>query len=335
MTTAAPAHLNPQLALRGTSYYALWYDPEQRRQLRKSMRTADARTAHLRFADFLSGAIPATVQEPATCARILDDYKREHVQPHVADIQRRERLVTVLRGYFQDTPVRGLNKTQIDGYAETRRSAGIANGTIRLELGALVAAINHARKCGRLTAAEVPAIEMPAAPSGRARWLTGDELARLRNSADVETQWWLDIAYWTGARKDAVETLMWKQIDLARSCVHLNPDGRAQTRKRRPTVPIVGELQAILESLPRSDETGYIFGEGFEVRRGFERACRLAGLQDVTPHTIRHTRATHLLQAGVDIWAVAGLLGDSITTVQRTYGHHCLGHLAAALETKK
>ena len=52
-------------------------------------------------------------------------------------------------------------------------------------------------------------------------------------------------------------------------------------------------------------------------------AIKRAGLTGkVTPHTLRHTRATWLLQAGIPIWEAAGHLGMSPETLARVYGHH-------------
>jgi integrase len=39
-------------------------------------------------------------------------------------------------------------------------------------------------------------------------------------------------------------------------------------------------------------------------------------------HTLRHSRATYLMQSGADPWEVSGHLGMSIQTLTRTYGHH-------------
>ena len=59
------------------------------------------------------------------------------------------------------------------------------------------------------------------------------------------------------------------------------------------------------------------------VKRGFQSAVRLAGLAGrVTPHTLRHTAATWLMQRGVPIWEAAGFLGMSPEVLQETYGHH-------------
>ena len=44
--------------------------------------------------------------------------------------------------------------------------------------------------------------------------------------------------------------------------------------------------------------------------------------QAATPHTLKHTCATWLMQRGVPIWDVAGYLATSPETIQRVYGHH-------------
>jgi len=43
----------------------------------------------------------------------------------------------------------------------------------------------------------------------------------------------------------------------------------------------------------------------------------------VTPHTLKHTCITWLLQAGVPIWEVAGFTSTSENLIRRRYGHHC------------
>jgi len=59
------------------------------------------------------------------------------------------------------------------------------------------------------------------------------------------------------------------------------------------------------------------------VDKAFRNVVRDAGLgEDVTPHTLRHTAATWLMQGGTDLWIAAGFLGMSVETLERTYGHH-------------
>lgn len=65
-----------------------------------------------------------------------------------------------------------------------------------------------------------------------------------------------------------------------------------------------------------------------------ENAGLVAGRKDrdgVTFHTLRHTFASHLLMAGVDIYTAAQLLGDTVKMVESTYGHLSQDHTAEAV----
>ena len=55
---------------------------------------------------------------------------------------------------------------------------------------------------------------------------------------------------------------------------------------------------------------------------------RLSG--KVTPHTLRHTAATWLMQRGVPVWEAARFLGMSPEVLQEPYGHHHPDHLRGA-----
>jgi integrase len=52
-----------------------------------------------------------------------------------------------------------------------------------------------------------------------------------------------------------------------------------------------------------------------------------AGLPDVTPHVLRHTAATWLMQLGTDKWEAAEYLGMTAKQLDDTYGHHHPDHL--------
>ena len=67
------------------------------------------------------------------------------------------------------------------------------------------------------------------------------------------------------------------------------------------------------------------------IKTGFKTALRLAKLSGrISPHTLRHTAATWLMQNGVDKWEAAGFLGMSVEMLDRVYGHHHPEHLRGA-----
>nr|WP_239025321.1 tyrosine-type recombinase/integrase [Rhodoligotrophos defluvii] len=110
--------------------------------------------------------------------------------------------------------------------------------------------------------------------------------------------------------------------------------GQTETNKRRPPAPIPDRLVPHLRRWRRLTTNGPVeyFGKLLlKERRAFTRARLLAGLDgDVTPHVLRHTCATWLLQARVPMWEVAGFLGTSEAVIRKTYGHHSPDHLSAA-----
>ena len=59
-----------------------------------------------------------------------------------------------------------------------------------------------------------------------------------------------------------------------------------------------------------------------DIKKGFAAACARAGIEGATPHTLRHTAATWLMQNGTEPWQAAGFLSMSVETLTRTYGHH-------------
>ena len=127
-------------------------------------------------------------------------------------------------------------------------------------------------------------------------------------------------------------------VDLERGIFYRLAGGQRASSKRQPPAPIPPGLLAHLRRWARPDSDGnlpahFVMWNGKPVKSvkvGFGRAVKLAGLPGVTPHTLRHTCATWLMQAGVPIWEAAGCLGMSPELVEKTYGHHHPDHLKGA-----
>jgi site-specific recombinase XerD len=99
-----------------------------------------------------------------------------------------------------------------------------------------------------------------------------------------------------------------------------------KTNKIRP-VPINAAARRVLEYWALGRKNKFVFynhetGEPFvDLKAGFALACRKAGIEGVTWHTLRHTFASRLLELGVDIVTVQQLLGYSTVTTTMRYTH--------------
>jgi integrase len=235
--------------------------------------------------------------------------------------------VLALTNFFEGNTVADVTVQTCSRYSEKR---GRSAGTVRRELGVLRAAINYAHKVGRLT--RTVAVELPARPEPRDRWLTREEAAHLlRASRTKQARLYMPLfillGLYTGRRKEAILSLRWPQVNLETGLIDFEVAGRQRTNKRRGTVRIPSRLLPHLKRAPRrGNDLGYVLHDHGvrigDIKKGFAAACKRAKLEDVTPHTLRHTSATWLMQAGVPSWQAAGFLAMSVETLQRVYGHH-------------
>jgi integrase len=281
-------------------------------------------------------------------ADVLNLYARDIAPTHARPHETAARLAT-LDEYFKDATLADINGRACRDYAALR-----PKGAARRELEDLRAAINHHRREGLCS--EVVEVVLPQRSAGRDRWLTRSEAARLILAAwrYRERQFgqatsratrqhiarFILVALYTGSRAGAVcgaaleptEGRGW--IDLTRGVFYRRPSGSRETKKRQPPVPLP---QGLLTHLRRWKRQGQRFavewnGEPVKsIRKAFASAVADAGLTGkVTPHVLRHTAATWLMQAGVDLWEAAGFLGMTVEMLAERYGHHHPEHLAGA-----
>lgn len=156
------------------------------------------------------------------------------------------------------------------------------------------------------------------------------------------------IGLYTGTRHNVMRVLLWEEamdqawVDLDRGMIYRRGRGERETNKRRPVVRLPRRLLAHLrrwraldqgrELELRQDDDGFRLNSVLhhggrplagKIRTGFEGCLRDAGLDlEITPHWMRHTAATWLMEGGADMWMAAGYLGMSVTTLEKHYGHH-------------
>lgn len=268
----------------------------------------------------------------------LKQYFDEHVAKKAVAWERTKFAIMALNKHFTGVAIRDVDVPACHDYLDTR---GVSDATVRRELGVLQAAANHAVKWRRLSMADLPTIELPADSEAKATWLFKDELAHLLDTAethDLRVYRFVQIAYHTASRRAAIERLEWSQVDEKSRRVNLAKPGEQKTKKRRPVVAISDNMAAELASMRKTAENEWVLESPTPIYQAFRAIADKAGLLNLpqrelresavlTPHALRHSRATHLLQDGKAPYGVAALLGDTLHTVLRVYAHACPDYL--------
>lgn len=211
-------------------------------------------------------------------------------------------------------------------YAETKTPAAAAG-----DLKVLQSALRHWHaEYGPLPS--VPKVWRPQNSPPRERWLTKSEAAQLLLAArrTPHLARLILIGLYTGSRPGVTRALRWSWIDFSAGVMRRKAPGEAEREgKRRPPVRLGRRILAHLRRWKRMDGDRGEFIVHYNGRQiddphtSWGKAVRAAGLEGrVTPHTLRHTRATWLMQAGVNPWQAAGALGMSVRVLEAVYGHH-------------
>ena len=171
----------------------------------------------------------------------------------------------------------------------------------------------------------------------RTRWLSTEEEARLRiaiERACPEHLLELDLALNTGLRRGEMYGLTWENVNLSRRVLTVPLSKNGEMRH----VPINKAALAALEALrKRGDSTGQVIrnsqGEVLNgPRHRFEPAVRKAKILNFSWHCLRHTFASRLIMADVDLRTVQELMGHKNIAMTVRYTHLSPKHTLAAVE---
>lgn len=237
-----------------------------------------------------------------------------------------------------------IDALECDVYVWMRRTEGVADATIRRELGAVRAALNWVAKRQKV---KIGQVDTSMVKDGQARtfFLAEQEEADFYRSAELwsvglprldRVTRFVALALDTAARKEAIETLTWDRVDLVAGTVDYRDPTKPPSRKRRTVVPISKRLRPVLERAHRERTGPWVLDHPGDIRSAYETfTARLPGrLSEANPHDLRRTWATLAARAGVQMWDIAGVLGDSIETVTKHYAHHSPNHLKNAVDRR-
>ena len=140
-------------------------------------------------------------------------------------------------------------------------------------------------------------------------------------------------------KKNELVYLEWEDIDFDKLLIRVVNKKAHPTKSYQPRyIPMDKKLGELLNSIKRT-KSSYVFVTGRETLRknnlitNLKRAAKKAGIRkNVTVHMLRHTYASHLVMAGVDLPTVKALLGHADIHTTMRYAHLAPDHLRQAAE---
>lgn len=249
------------------------------------------------------------------------------------------RLFCKTLGFKNSDALVNVSREQITGYMTQLKEKGLAAATIARKLAAIKAFYRFMTAEGYMDANPAEVVEAGNKGIKLPRVLSEDEVVRLLNQPDITTaegfrdRTMLEVLYATGMRVSELINLTLERVDL--NMKYIIAFGKGSKERIVPLGSVAAEfLQQYLEKvrpkLTHEDRNTNIvflaFGGHELTRQRFWQIIRAYGRKAninkaLTPHILRHSFATHLLDNGADLRSVQELLGHSDISTTQIYTH--------------
>lgn len=239
-----------------------------------------------------------------------------------------------------DVDVSAIQQSDVRAHMRHLSERGYKQRTIERRIYGLATFFGWLKLEGLIQAAPTEGIRIPRRPRPLPTWLTESELRRFAETADPDAR--NDLAWkllaWLGLRRGELLALTIQDVRLEDAVIVIR-NGKGNRDRLLPVpatlAPVLGDMTQSVSPeswLLRGDMGGKWSVGSFNAcfKRHLER-CELAR-QGITPHTLRHSFATHLLQKGVNIVEIQALLGHADIKSTLVYLHMGKQQLEKALE---
>ncbi len=240
-----------------------------------------------------------------------------------------------------------LTRKDLRGWIANMSREGLAPSTVSRAVSAARGFFRFLMLDGHLKVHPAEDLDTPQQMRYLPQFLNEEQIDLLLAQPDAETavglrdRALLELMYATGLRVSETISLKMSEVDLDGGLLVCHGKGSKDRR-----VPIGRSashwLRMYMGTRARASEVqidGYLFvnGNGRPLSRQetwatIKKYASSAGLKNVSPHTLRHSFATHLLQRGADSRSVQALLGHTDISTTQIYTHITDSHLRATYD---
>jgi integrase len=238
-----------------------------------------------------------------------------------------------------------ITPKMFEEFKMNRLKKGVKSSTINTDLAYLKSMFTKAVEWGYLKESPAKNVKNFKVSNGTPRFLTRDEadklMEALKRSNNLFMYYLVGVGIHTGMRKGELLNLKWGHVDFELGMVRVVSDDEHHTKNYESrTIPMCEKLRALLMDVPRHRESAYVF-PGIKLgtfndiseslRNGFVRSG-ITVTRGMGLHTLRHTFASWLVMAGVDLRTVQVLMGHKDIKQTMRYAHLSPNHLTGAVE---
>lgn len=231
-----------------------------------------------------------------------------------------------LNEFFADKYLYQINSQMIEQYRNKRVSEGLMNATVNRELACLSSVFNKAIQWGDAFENPMKRIKLAKENNQRVRYLSKLEYARLLEHCDEQLRTLVMLALNTGLRKGEIQKISFNDVNFETNTLTISE----QKNGRKDWIPLNQTASDLLLEVKKSSKVDYPFSYNF--RKAFETAIKRAKISDFRFHDLRHTFASWLVMAGVDIYTVMSLMRHQDIKMTQRYAHLSPDHKARGVE---
>jgi site-specific recombinase XerD len=323
-------------------WYIHFYDQHGRRHREKvgpkslAIAAYQRRKSDIRIGKFFPEQIkPKTVLFDHLAADALE-YSRQN---RVAAGQYNDELqMKVLLSWFRRRPADSITSQDIERRLETLSEKGRAPATFNHYRALLNLCYSLGMRNGKVKVNPVRGVPKKTENNERTRHASPEEEKAIRaeiREACPEHEPELDLALHTGMRRAEQYKLRWDNIDLNRGMITIPLSKHGKKRHIPVNSVALGALMDLARL--RKKASPFVVPGRAKVRKKdqrewFEDAVEAAGVKDFKWHDLRHTFASRLVMAGVDLRTVQELMGHRTIAMTVRYSHLATSHLNEAIE---
>ncbi|HEY3038181.1 MAG TPA: site-specific tyrosine recombinase XerD [Pyrinomonadaceae bacterium] len=283
---------------------------------------------------------PDLVKEYLTYIQVEKGLARHTLESYGRDLARLDRWASK-----SAKPIAELTRPDLRKWIAQLSREGLAPSSVARAVSAARGFFRFLMLDGHIKHHPAEDLNTPQRFSYLPKFLTEEEIDRLFATPDVSTQEgirdraMLELMYAAGLRVSELVTLKQTEVDIHSGVVTCHGKGSKERRVPvgKSAIHWLQQYASIRAAYGKSAYPNLFLSRGKPLTRQSawvtirNYAARI-GLENVSPHTLRHSFATHLLQHGADSRSVQALLGHSDISTTQIYTHITDRHLRKAYD---